>query len=129
MHHPKMIIFYSYDYELDILRSIPWGPWCQVAEWNGHKHEKLPTGEDWVYFVQYTSGCEGWNCITTDTIVFFSQQYGYKVLTQACGRTNRMNTPFKELYYFHLKSHSSIDMSISRALKNKKDFNERRFVK
>lgn len=129
MHHPKMIIFYSYDYELDILRSIPWGPWCQVAEWNGHKHEKLPTGEEWVYFVQYTSGCEGWNCITTDTIVFFSQQYSYKVLTQACGRTNRMNTPFKELYYFHLKSHSSIDMSISRALKNKKDFNERRFVK
>lgn len=127
--HKKCIVFYSYDYELDILRSIGFEKWCQVAEWNGHKHEDLPYGKEWIYFVQYTAGCEGWNCITTDTIIFFSQQYSYKVFAQACGRIDRMNTPFIDLYYYHLKSHAQIDLSIAHALKNKKDFNERRWVK
>lgn len=127
--HKKCIVFYSYDYELDILHSIGFEKFCRVGEWNGHKHEPLPTGREWIYFVQYTAGCEGWNCITTDTIIFFSQQYSYKVFAQACGRIDRMNTPFIDLYYYHLKSHSPIDLSIAHALKNKKDFNERRWVK
>ena len=127
--HPKLIIFYSYDYELDILRSINWGSGCQVAEWNGHRHDPLPSGDCWVYFVQYLAGCEGWNCITTDTIVFYSQQYSYKVFVQACGRIDRLNTPYKDLYYYTLKSRAAIDSGIARALRNKKDFNERRFIK
>lgn len=127
--HKKLIVFYSFDYELDILRSIGFERWCEVAEWNGHKHENTPKSDKWVYFVQYTAGCEGWNCIKTDTICFFSQQYSYKVFVQASGRIDRMNTLFKDLYYYHLKSHSPIDLAISRALKNKKDFNERRYLK
>lgn len=126
--HSKVIIFYSFDYELEILRGIDYGKKTKVAEWNGHVHDPLPNSNNWVYLVQYTAGCEGWNCITTDTIIFFSQQYSYKVLAQACGRIDRMNTPFTDLYYYHLKSRSSIDLAISRALKDKKIFNERRWM-
>ena len=126
--HPKAIIFYNFDYELDILKRIGYSEGTQIAEWNGHKHQEIPTGDKWVYLVQYTAGCEGWNCITTDTIIFYSQNYSYKVMTQASGRIDRLNTPYRDLYYCHLKSYSGIDLAISKALKQKKNFNEGKFI-
>lgn len=127
--HPKMIIFYNFDYELELLKELAYPEGTEVAEWNGHKHQPIPDGSKWVYLVQYTAGAEGWNCIRTDTILFFSQNYSYKVMVQSSGRIDRLNTPFRDLYYYHLKSHSSIDLAIAKALKEKKTFNERSFVK
>lgn len=127
--HPRMIIFYSFNYELDILKNLYYGENVEIAEWNGHKHESIPDSEKWIYLVQYTAGCEGWNSIKTDTIVFYSQNYSYKVMAQAAGRIDRLNTPFKDLYYYHLKTRSGIDLAISKALSQKKQFNESRWVK
>lgn len=126
--HPRLIIFYNFDYELDILKNLGYGPDVQVAEWNGHKHQEVPDSEKWVYLVQYTAGAEGWNCVKTDTIIFYSQNYSYKVMTQAAGRIDRINTRYTDLYYYHLKSRSPIDMGISDAVRRKKKFNEMKFV-
>ena len=126
--HPKVVIFYNYDYELQLLKDTTWDLDITIAEWNGHKHEPIPKTECWMYLVQYTAGCEGWNCLETDTIIFYSMNYSYKVMLQAAGRTDRMNTPYEDLYYYRLKSASPIDLAISRALKEKKKFNERSFV-
>lgn len=126
--HPKAIIFYNFDYELEMLRGLIYDPEVEIAEWNGHKHQEIPTGPKWVYLVQYTAGCEGWNCITTDTIIFFSQNYSYKVMVQASGRIDRLTTPYTDLYYYHLKSKSGIDLAISKALQQKKNFNEGKFA-
>lgn len=126
--HPRAIIFYSYDYERDILMNLCYGDDVEIAEWTGHKHQPIPDSEKWVYLVNYASGAEGFNCISTNTIIFYSQTYSYKTQIQAEGRIDRLNTKFVDLYYYHLKSRSGIDLAISKALRDKKAFNERKWV-
>lgn len=127
--YKRAIIFYNYNYERDILLNLAYEEGTEVAEWTGHAHQPIPDSDQWVYICQYNSACEGWNCIRTNCIIFYSQNYSYKVMTQAAGRIDRLNTPFDDLYYYHLKTHSGIDLAISRALAQKKKFNERRFIK
>lgn len=123
----RVIIFYNFDYELEILRNGKYGKDILIREWNGHKHEEIPLDGKWVYLVNYIAGAEGWNCIQTDTIIFYSQTYSYRMLEQAKGRIDRLNSPFIQLHYYHLKSHAPIDIAIGRALAMKKEFNESRF--
>nr|DAV70916.1 MAG TPA: Chromatin remodeling complex ATPase [Caudoviricetes sp.] len=122
----RIIVFYNFDYELEALREL--SSTCVVKEWNGHKHEPVPDGDRWVYLVQYASGAEAWNCTVTDTIVFYSLNYSWKVMEQSEGRIDRMNTPYTNLWYYFLESESAIDQSIKTSLARKKKFNEKMFA-
>jgi hypothetical protein len=128
--HPRLIVFYNFNYELEKLRNLAGPPWeteekfPTVAEWNGHKHQPVPETDNWVYLVQYAAGAEGWNCITTDAICHYSMTYSYKHWHQSYGRIDRLNTPFTDLHYYRLISQSFIDLAVSRSLDSKKSFNE-----
>ena len=122
------IIFYNYDYELEMLRKLASDKKWNCAEWNGHRHQPLPSDGKWVYLVQYIAGSEGWNCTTTNSVIFYSQSYSYKMTEQACGRIDRLNTPYTDLYYYHIFSDAPIDKAIRSCLKRKKNFNESAFV-
>lgn len=127
--HPKIVLFYNFNYELESLRNFAKKNEIHYSEWNGHKHEDIPNTDSWLYLVQYMAGAEGWNCTETDTIVFFSLNYSYRLMIQAGGRIDRLDTPFIDLYYYKFISRSVIDLSIDKALKNKRSFNENRFMR
>lgn len=127
--HDRIIIFYNFDYELEMLRDFAARDGTPAYEWNGHKHEPVPREKKWLYFVQYNAGAEAWNCTTTNVIVFYSLNYSYKIMEQTAGRIDRMNTPYIDLYYYVLLSKSPMDSMILKALRNKKTFNEKRAIK
>lgn len=126
--HPRVIIFYNYTYEHELLAELCSSLDVHFDSWNGQTHEELPTGDRWAYLVQYNAGAEAWNCVTTDTMIFYSANYSYRIMAQAAGRIDRLNTSYDDLYYYHLQSHAPIDLAIDRAIKEKKKFNERSFV-
>lgn len=129
LKHNKVIIFYNYIYEKEILlKLLKTMKTFNVGEYNGQHHDDIPIGERWAYLCQYTAASEGWNCLLCDTMIFFSMSYSYKAMEQAAGRINRVNTPYKDLYYYYLRTTSGIDLSINRALSTKRNFNESTFI-
>ena len=126
--YPKLIVFYNFDFELEILRGVgEREEGVETAEWNGHKHQQIPKTDQWLYVVQYMAGAEGWNCIETNATAFYSMTYSYKMWEQAHGRIDRMNSPFLDLYYYVLRSNSVVDRVIWQSLKAKKSFNIKGF--
>lgn len=123
--HPRLVIFYNFDYELEILRGL--AEWVEVAEWNGHQKDPVPPpDQNWVYLVQYQAGAEGWNCTSTDAMVLYSLTYSYKNHVQSMGRIDRLDTKYFDLYYYILTSSAQIDKMVLSALRSKKNFNERK---
>lgn len=119
----RSIVFYNYNYELDIILQQLQSLGINTFVYNSKKHDPSPTEGEWCYVVQY-SAAEAWNNISTNRMIFYSPNYSYKVVEQCEGRIDRINTKYKDLYYYTLVSESSIDKSVIKAIKEKRIFNE-----
>jgi hypothetical protein len=128
--HDRLIVFYSFDYELAILRELnnTWSDLYEVAEYNGHRKQPVPKSDRWVYLVQYAAGAEAWNCTETNAMVFYSLTYSYKLFEQAQGRIDRMNTLFVDLFYYILSDKSAVFSAVKNSLDQKKTFNEKKWA-
>lgn len=124
----RLVIFYNFNYELDLLKKICDSLGVEYGQWNGHQHDLIPNTDRWAYLVQYTAGAEGWNCIETNAMVFYSLNYSYKATKQAAGRIDRLNSPYSDLYYYYLETNSPIDKAIGMSLHKKKNFNYVKFT-
>lgn len=129
LFHKKVIVFYNFNYERDKMLELFKELNLKFGELNGHNHDEVPKGDEWVYLVHYSSGSEGWNCVDTNVIIFFSLNYSYRMMHQAAGRIDRRNTTYSDLYYYYFYSKSSIDRSILKCLEEKKNFNETKYYK
>jgi hypothetical protein len=122
--HPRIILFYNFDYELFLLREA-FKDEIDILEWNGHQKDEMTEGTSLLYLVQYTAGAEAWNCTTADAMVFWSLTYSYRNFHQAQGRIDRLDTLYTDLYYYMFVSDSFVDRRIRDALTHKENFNER----
>lgn len=123
--HPRALVFYSYNYELEAIKAVCERLGRSYGQRNGHRHDPVPVSkEPWVYIVQYQSA-DAWNCISTNIAILYSLPYSWRQQEQAMGRIDRMNTPFDELHYYRLMTDSTIDNAILACLDRKETFNER----
>lgn len=123
--HKKIIVFYNFLSEKLEIERAAIDANVTINFYNGQRHDPIPDTDEWVYGVQYNSGAEAWNCITTNAMVFYSPNYSYKTMEQAHGRIDRVNSPYECLYYYMLLNELNIDNKVMNALSSKKDFNEK----
>jgi len=125
----RVVVFYNYNYELDVILNVLANSGKPYSQWNGTSHEEIPEGNSWVYVVQYTAGAEAWECTYANSMIFYSPNYSYKIIEQAEGRIDRMNNRFLLLFYYYLYSDAPIDKAVLESLNNKKKFNESAWAK
>jgi hypothetical protein len=61
-------------------------------------------------------------------MILHSLNYSWKVSEQAKGRIDRLDTPFKDLWYYSFTTDSFVDKAIQRAVDAKETFNARRYA-
>lgn len=127
--HRKVIIFYTLRAELEQILKLEEVTGVPVYQYNGGRHDDLPQGNSWVYAVQFQAGSEGWNCTSCNTVLYWSLPYSYKQAEQAAGRIDRLDTSYKTLNYYIMRSFAPLDLGIIRALRNKENFNASGFLR
>lgn len=129
----NIIIFYNYKQENEDLKKIVKKLDKTLFEVSGNSI-KLPNKEDWkdlnnsVTLVQYQAGSAGIELQYANVVIFYTPTYSYQDYEQALGRAYR-NGQKRKVTVYQYQTLKTIEISIYKALNNKKDFTEELFRK
>ena len=126
----RIIVFYSFNCELDAIRKICTDAGRPIAEVNGSTKDLTAYDEnhDSVTLVQYQAGAMGLNLQKANIIVYFTPPVSSELYEQSKKRIHRIGQS-RPCFYYRLICENSIEGRIYETLEKRQDFTEKLFLK
>lgn len=125
----RVVIFYTYDCELQALKTLMKKLKRPFSEYNGNKHDKsnFTKYSNGIELVQYKAGSTGVNGFQIASVaVFFSQPSGSTEHIQAVGRINRIGQTKQPIVY-ELICENSVESKVADMIAQGIDITENMF--
>jgi SNF2 family DNA or RNA helicase len=124
----NIVVFYNYISERKKILEALSKSGKTILRYDGEQHDTLPAADakisNTVLVAHYKSASTGLNLQWANVTIYFSPTYSYQEFEQSIGRTHRNGQTKKCLYYLFNVQHT-VDRTIWRCLREKKDFNEK----
>ena len=124
----RLIVFYSFNAELDSLCEIASEYTNHISIVNGHVknlgyYEKF---DDSITFIQYQAGAMGLNLQKANKIIYFTPPLSSELFEQSKKRTHRIGQE-KTCFYYYLTCRNSVEEKIYKTLAMRKDYTDALF--
>ena len=121
----RLLVFYNFNNELEILKNIAIKLEKPISEFNGEVKNlsNYENEENSVTFIQYQAGSMGLNLQKANKIIYFTLTETSELFEQSKKRIHRIGQE-KTCFYYLLICENSIEESILKSLEIKKDFTD-----
>ncbi len=125
----RVIIFYNFDKELELIKSVCKKLNKPISIVNGKcrdlsNYEKFNNS---ITLIQYQAGSMGLNLQKANVIVYFSLTMSSELFEQSKKRTHRIGQQ-QTCFYYYLLTEGSVDEEIYNTLLERKDYTDRLFI-
>lgn len=125
----RLIVFYNFDAELELLKKVAASLNRPVSEINGHVKDKVNYNaeENSITLVQYQAGARGENLQKANKIIYFTLPTESELFEQSKKRIHRIGQT-NACFYYLLICRNSVEEKVYATLKMRKDFTDELFA-